>query len=95
MGRAWERFPIRGGHWDGINVSKSRSLGISAVTNRQRGDTLYVKSLPANLLDFCQVIGSVGTERLDAHRISIAAAFPDICKSTRGERDVSFLRDIV
>ena len=52
---------------------------------------LNVKSLSANLLDLCQVVGSVGAERLYAHRVPIVAAFPDIRKSAGSERDVSFL----
>ena len=84
------RRPTRVGRLDGKGASRSRFLGTNAASSGQRR-AQRVKSLAANLFDFGQVLGGVGSERFYAHTIPIVAAFPDICEPSGSESDVTLL----
>ena len=47
------------------------------------------------LPSFRQILGCIGAERLDAHKIPNVTPFPSVCDAPRCECDVPFLGDIL
>ena len=54
-----------------------------------------MKSLAANLFDFGQVLGGIGSERFYAHTIPIVVTFPDICEPSGIKCDIALLCDVL